>query len=93
MNPISLRRDLLKRRGYIKRAHPEYQHRRYMDLTLSDIPVPDGYKVRALGDVDEHTLLEVGFHGKHSTPTDPMRIMRDGNGIAISSRPHYTGEI
>lgn len=49
-----LRQDLLKRRGYTKGKSPEYQRRRSMDSFIPDFPTPEGYTIRALGDMDEH---------------------------------------
>jgi GNAT superfamily N-acetyltransferase len=49
-----LRRDLLQRRGYVKGNHPEYQRRREMGQPVTDVPTPEGYTLRALGDLDEH---------------------------------------
>jgi ribosomal protein S18 acetylase RimI-like enzyme len=48
------RQDLLERRGYIRQAGPEYQRRRDMAQPIKDVPLPEGYMVRPLGDVDEH---------------------------------------
>ncbi|RPH63438.1 MAG: GNAT family N-acetyltransferase, partial [Chloroflexi bacterium] len=48
------RQDLLARRGYSKDENPEYQRRREMSLPIPEIPTPEGYTLRALGDVDEH---------------------------------------
>jgi mycothiol synthase len=49
----ALRQDILKRRGYTKSKWVEHQWRRDLDTPLPDVPVPAGYTVRALGDVDE----------------------------------------
>lgn len=49
-----LRRDLLTRRGYHRGNDPEYQRRRCMDWPIPDFCPPDGYVIRALGDIDEH---------------------------------------
>ncbi len=48
------RQDLLARRGYSKGENPEYQRRRGMSRPIPEIPTPEGYTLRALGDVDEH---------------------------------------
>ncbi|MBP1466444.1 GNAT family N-acetyltransferase [Candidatus Chloroploca sp. M-50] len=48
-----LRQDVLKRRGYARGNHPEYQRRREMSLPIPDVPTPAGYTLRALGDLDE----------------------------------------
>jgi mycothiol synthase len=44
---------LLKRRGYSKGKWVEHQWRRDLNASIPAVPVPDGYTVRALGDVDE----------------------------------------
>ena len=48
-----LRLDLLKRRGYSRGKWAESQWRRDLDGLVPDVPLPPGYMVRALGDVDE----------------------------------------
>jgi mycothiol synthase len=48
-----LRQDLLRRRGYSQCGQPEYQRRRCMDALIPDFPAPEGYTIRALGDVTE----------------------------------------
>ena len=48
----ALRLDILKRRGYIKGKWAESQWRRDLDAPIPDAPIPPGYTVRALGDVD-----------------------------------------
>jgi len=48
-----LRQEVLTRRGYTKGDWPEYQRRRPMSLPIPDVPVAEGYTVRALGDVQE----------------------------------------
>lgn len=52
----SLRQDILQRRGYSRRGSLEYQRRRCMveDMPIADVPLAEGYTVRALGDVEEH---------------------------------------
>lgn len=47
------RLDILRRRGYTKGKWTESQWRRDLDAPIPDVPVPSGYTVRALGDVDE----------------------------------------
>jgi mycothiol synthase len=48
-----LRQEILLRRGYVKGVGPEYQRRRLMSVPVPDVPVPEGYAVRPLGDVGE----------------------------------------
>jgi mycothiol synthase len=48
-----LRQEVLTRRGYTKSDWPEYQRRRPMSMPIPDVPIPEGYTVRALGDVQE----------------------------------------
>ena len=48
-----LRQDLLKRRSYARGAGPECQHRRSLSAPIPDVPVAEGYTVRALGDLQE----------------------------------------
>jgi GNAT superfamily N-acetyltransferase len=50
----SLRQDILQRRGYSRRSGPEYQRRRCVEMPIVDVPLAEGYAIRALGDVDEH---------------------------------------
>lgn len=47
------RLDLLRRRGYNKGKWVESQWRRDLDAPISDAPIPPGYTVRSLGEVDE----------------------------------------
>jgi mycothiol synthase len=49
----TLRLDILKRRGYTKGKWTEHQWRRDLDAPIPNAPIPEGYTVRALGDVDE----------------------------------------
>jgi GNAT superfamily N-acetyltransferase len=49
----ALRLDILKRRGYTRSPWTEHQWRRDLDGPIPDVPIPPGYTVRALGDVDE----------------------------------------
>ncbi len=48
-----LRLGILERRGYTRGKWAESQWRRDLDAPVPDVPVPPGYTVRALGDVDE----------------------------------------
>ena len=48
-----LRQNILKSRGYTKSEFWEHQHRRPMSLPNPDVQLPEGYIVRALGDVTE----------------------------------------
>jgi GNAT superfamily N-acetyltransferase len=45
--------DILKRRGYTRGKWAEHQWRRDLDEPIPDVPIPEGYTVRALGDVGE----------------------------------------
>jgi mycothiol synthase len=49
----ALRQDILKRRGYTRSKWTESQWRRDLDALIPDVPLPPGYTVRPLGDVDE----------------------------------------
>ena len=49
----TLRSAILKRRSYTKGKWAESQWRRDLDAPIPDVPVPPGYTVRALGDVEE----------------------------------------
>jgi mycothiol synthase len=49
----TMRLDILKRRGYTRGKWTESQYRRDLDAPIPDAPVPLGYRVRALGDMDE----------------------------------------
>ena len=46
-------RNVLTRRGYTPSGGPEHQHRRALSRPIPDVPVAEGYTVRALGDVKE----------------------------------------
>jgi mycothiol synthase len=52
-----LRKDILTRHGYTKGDEPEYQRRRPVSgdsaRPIPDGPVPEGYTVRAVGDVED----------------------------------------
>ena len=50
----ALRRNILERRGYTPGGGPEYQRRRDLSLPVPEAPLPPGYTVRPLGDLDEH---------------------------------------
>jgi GNAT superfamily N-acetyltransferase len=50
----TLREGILTRRGYIRQDGPEYQRRRALSQPIPDVPLAEGYSIRALGDVDEH---------------------------------------
>jgi ribosomal protein S18 acetylase RimI-like enzyme len=62
----TLRRRLLRRRGYTQEDWPEHQWRRQLDAPIPDVPLAPGYAIRSLGDGLE--LLErcyasgLGFH-------------------------------
>jgi mycothiol synthase len=47
------RQRLLANRGYTRSGRPEYQWRRWLDAPVPEVPVPAGYTVRPIGDVDE----------------------------------------
>jgi GNAT superfamily N-acetyltransferase len=47
------RLEILKRRGYKRGKWAEHQWRRDLEAPIADVPVAEGYVVRALGDVDE----------------------------------------
>ncbi len=49
----TMRQDLLRRRGYVKGAQPEYQRRRALDAPIPEFMLADGYQIRALGDANE----------------------------------------
>jgi mycothiol synthase len=44
---------ILERRGYTRGKWAEHQWRRDLDTPIPDVPVPSGYRVRALGDANE----------------------------------------
>ena len=48
-----LRQDILIRRGYVKGDYPGHQRRRLLSAPILDAPAPEGYTLRALGDVQE----------------------------------------
>lgn len=62
----TLRQELLIHRGYVKGDWPEHQWQRRLDTAIPDVPLAQGYTIRALGDGLE--LLErcyasgLGFH-------------------------------
>jgi mycothiol synthase len=49
----ALRLAALERRGYTRKPLAETQWRRDLDAPIPEVPVPEGYTVRALGDVHE----------------------------------------
>lgn len=49
----ALRQEILARRGYTRHDGPEYQRQLLLSEPIPDAPVPPGYTVRSLGDVDE----------------------------------------
>ena len=48
-----LRQEILIQRGYALSETWEHQHSRMLSGTAPDVVLPDGYRVRSLGDVDE----------------------------------------
>jgi mycothiol synthase len=61
---------VLKRRGYTRGKWAEHQWRRDLDAAIPDVPVPPGYTVRALGDVNElPTRSWASWRGFH--PDEP----------------------
>jgi len=48
-----LRQDILMRRGYKLSSTWEHHHSRTLSHPAPDVALPEGFKVRALGDVDE----------------------------------------
>lgn len=62
----TLRQEIFQRRGYTRENWPEHQWRRQLDAPIPDVPLPQGYMIRPLGDGLE--LLErcyasgLGFH-------------------------------
>ena len=49
----SLRIDILKQRGYTPGKWIECQWRRNLDEAIPEVPIPDGYIIRSLGDMAE----------------------------------------
>lgn len=49
----ALRLAVLKRRGYTRGKWTESQWRRDLDMPIPDVPIPPGYTVRSLGDLEE----------------------------------------
>jgi ribosomal protein S18 acetylase RimI-like enzyme len=49
----AVRRRLLTKRGYQTEDWPEHQRRRTLEGTLPSVPLPEGFKVRPVGGVDE----------------------------------------
>ncbi|MBN1875515.1 MAG: GNAT family N-acetyltransferase [Anaerolineae bacterium] len=47
------RQELLSSRCYSKGEWPEYARCRWLDAPVPEVPVPDGYTVRAMGSIDE----------------------------------------
>jgi mycothiol synthase len=58
--------EFLARQGYTKTSDTEYMHRRMLSDPLPKAPLPEGFTVRSLGDVDElparSWLSWKGFH-------------------------------
>ncbi|MBN2556680.1 MAG: GNAT family N-acetyltransferase [Anaerolineales bacterium] len=67
-----LRREILKRRGYIAGTHPEYRRRSLSD-PIPDTPAAEGYTIRSLGGVEELPARSMvswkAFHP--DAPADP----------------------
>jgi len=64
------RLEILENRGFKKGKSAEYARWRNMSDPINDVPIPDGYTVRALGDIDEHSKRSwVSFKAFH--PNDP----------------------
>lgn len=49
----TLRIELLTERGYVRGEYPEYQFQRNLNTPIPDVPLAEGYSIRALGAVDE----------------------------------------
>jgi GNAT superfamily N-acetyltransferase len=50
----ALRQDILARRGYTCAPGPEFQRRRDLSIPIPDVPLAEGYTLRALGGLNEH---------------------------------------
>jgi mycothiol synthase len=50
----TLRKDVLRRRGYVAIDNPGYEFHRDLDGPLPPAPLPEGYSVRSMGGPDEH---------------------------------------
>lgn len=48
-----LRVDILNNRGFVKSKFWEHSHSRSMSQPIPEVKLPDGYSVRALGDIEE----------------------------------------
>ena len=49
-----LRQEVLARRGYTRLEGKSHAWRRDLGGALPDAPVPDGYRIRSMGELDEH---------------------------------------
>lgn len=61
---------LLEGRGFVKKDFAEYKRWRSLETPIPESPLPAGYAVRSLGDVDEHPARSwVSWRAFH--PNDP----------------------
>jgi hypothetical protein len=62
----NIRLEILKDRGYVRGKWTESQWRRDLDGLIPDVPIPEGYTVRSLGDAGEIPARSwaswLGFH-------------------------------
>lgn len=66
----SMSQQILVHRGYQKGSWPEHQRRFRFERQIPDTPIPAGYRVRALGDVEELPARSwASFRSFH--PNDP----------------------
>ncbi len=91
-----LRHEILMRRDYAKIDKPdwqEYQRRRPMFMPILDVPIAEGYTVRALGDVEEHSARSwVSWKAFH--PNDPDKDYEGSDWyFNIQSAPLYRRDL
>jgi ribosomal protein S18 acetylase RimI-like enzyme len=87
-------RKTLSDQGYSIADHkkPEHQRRRFLNKSITPLGVADGYTIRSMGDVDEHSArCWVSWQAFH--PTEPDDDFEDGWYHNIQRAPLYRRDL
>ena len=87
-------KELLLRRGYSKRQDgtPEHQRRRWLKKPVKPTTPADGYRIRSLGDTDEHAArCWVSWRAFH--PNEPDENFKGGWYHNVQKAPLYRRDL
>ncbi len=66
-----IRQEVVAQRGYVRGDWPEYERWRSLDEPIPEVPIPAGYVVRAMGDVEENAARSwASWRGFHENESD-----------------------